>query len=92
MPTPPATPASPYTYARLIQETDPNERDRAKEVLDELKRSRAFHWNTRTGVVRVHGRREPGSNVKAILADIVANKRQLSSDQQFDLVSTLLTQ
>jgi hypothetical protein len=92
MVTPPPTPSSPYAYGRLIEETAPSERARAKEILDALKQSRSFKWNPKTGVVRVNGRREPGSNIKAILADTVANKRQLSTNQQFDLVSTLLMQ
>jgi hypothetical protein len=70
----------------------PSDRDRAKSILAKLKKSRGFSWNSKTGVVRFGNRREKGSNIRALLADAVANRRQLSTDEHFDLISTLLVQ
>lgn len=92
METPPPTPSSPYGYNRLIEEVAPSDRGRAKKILDTLNQTNGFSWNSKTGAVRINKRRYADSHIKAILADAVANKRQLSTDEQFNLVSRMLQQ
>ena len=47
-------------------------------------------WNPMNGIMRINNRMETDRSIKGLLADILANKRQLSSKRQFDVVSRLV--
>ena len=84
---------SPYSTHQLIQDTAPEDRQKAKYVLEALKREgKPFSWNSKTGAMRLDGRYDRHSNVKAILADAVADKRHLSTPEQFASVMRILQQ
>ena len=89
--TPPSTSSTrPYGHQRLIEDMAPEDRPRAIKVLEVVKAHPSISWNPRNGTVRIDGRMTRGDNIRGLLADVVANKRQFSSKSPFELVSRLM--
>lgn len=96
--TPPSTPSVPktrsraYSNDRLIAEltaTAEEKRDLTK-TLDMLQKNPNFSWNTQSGKIRFKRRAFPESNIKALLADVLTNKRHLSDRDSYDAVMQAL--
>jgi hypothetical protein len=89
--TPPASVSSrAYSEERLIADMEPEDRPRAARIIEAIKGQPNMSWNPSNGTVRINGRMETDGNIKGLLVDILANKRQLSSKRQYDAVSRLM--
>jgi hypothetical protein len=89
--TPPPTSSSrAYSEQRLIADMPPEDRPRAKKILEIIKGQPDMSWNPQTGAMRINKRLETDGNIKGLLVDLLANKRQLSTRRQYNAVSRLM--
>jgi hypothetical protein len=91
--TPPATTSTKaYSEQRLVADMAPEDRPRAIKILEIIKGQPNMSWNPQNGTVRINKRMETDGNIKGLLVDLLANKRQLSTRRQYDAVSRLMRQ
>jgi hypothetical protein len=83
----------PYATQRLVADLTPNDDDdraRLDTILNRLETNPNFRWNWRTGRVHYEGRTRQSSNIKSLLADALADRRQLSTKGDFDALQKAL--
>jgi hypothetical protein len=83
----------PYSTQRLLADLTPNDDDERAcldAILNQLKTNPNFRWNWQTGKVHYQGRTRQNSNIKSLLADALADRRQLSTKADFEAMKRIL--